>query len=262
MKITHYSYNAFLIEQGAAKVAVDPGQNLWIWRLKSLIPEAEWPGVTHVVITHGDPDHHWQSDRLAKSSGAHVICGRGMTRQVDGQTMVVAPRGRALTSWVPFGKLHSLDVGESITLDGVQIEATRTVHGPIEVPVLGFTYHAQPGPGERVGIGAMGFKITIGATSVLTLGDSVLVPDWAAVTADVLLVPIGGLGADTWTMDVDEALQAVQMIGPRLVIPCHYNAPFLWKRRFAVADDQRFKREVERLGIACEILRYGEATTV
>lgn len=262
LKITHYLYNAFLIEQGRTKVAVDPGQNLWIWRLKSLIPEEQWADVTHLVITHGDPDHHWQSDRLAKASGAHVVCGRGLTRQVDGRTLVVAPRGRALTSWIPFDNLHPLDVGDSISLDGVHFEAVRTVHGPIEVPVLGFRYRAQPGPSERVGLGAMGFKVTVGETSVLTLGDSVLVPEWEEITADVLLLPIGGLGADTWTMDVDEALRAVELIGPRLVVPCHYGVPFLWKRRFGAADDQRFKREVERMGIACEILRYGEATTI
>ena len=85
MKITHYLYNAFLIEDNGVKVAIDPGQNLWIFKLESLIPESEWPGVTHIVITHGDPDHHWQSDRVAKVSGAHVICGKGLTP--DGWTV-------------------------------------------------------------------------------------------------------------------------------------------------------------------------------
>ncbi|NNK31999.1 MAG: metal-dependent hydrolase, partial [Xanthomonadales bacterium] len=53
MKITHYLYNAFLVEEGTAKVAIDPGQNLWLFRLESLIPESEWPGITHLLITHG-----------------------------------------------------------------------------------------------------------------------------------------------------------------------------------------------------------------
>lgn len=260
--ITYYVYNAFVIEHDGVKIAIDPGQNLWLFKLESLIPESQWPGVTHLVITHGDPDHHWQSDRVAKASGAHVICGRGLTREVDGQTLVVAPRGRALTSWVPFENLHPLDVGESITLDGVQIEAVKTVHGPIAVPLLGFTYRAAPGPAERVGIGAMGFKISIGDTSILNLGDTVLVPGWEGLTADVMMVPIGGLGSNTWTMDVDEALEAVELIAPKRVIPCHYNAPFFWKRRFALADDKRFQREVERLGVECTILNYGEALTI
>ena len=100
----------------------------------------------------------------------------------------------------------------------------------------------------------MGFKITIGGISILNLGDTVLLPEWKNTTADVLMLPIGGLGQNTWTMDVDEALEAVKLISPQHVIPCHYSVPLFWKRRFAVADDQRFKREVERLGSTCTIL--------
>jgi L-ascorbate metabolism protein UlaG (beta-lactamase superfamily) len=262
LKITHYLYNAFLLEADGVKVAIDPGQNLWLFKLQSLIPESEWPSVTHLVITHGDPDHHWQSDRVAKVSGAHVICGRGLTRVVDGSRLVVDPRGRALTSWVPFENLRSLEVGDSIELDDVSIEAVKAEHGPIAIPILGFTFRAQPGPNERVGIGAMGFRIKIGDTSVLNLGDTVLLPEWKDLAADVLMLPIGGLGQNTWTMDVDEALEAVKLISPRYVIPCHYNVPLFWKRKFAVADDQRFKREAELLGTECTILHYGESLTI
>lgn len=262
MQITHYLYNAFLVEEGDAKIAIDPGQNLWMFDLRSLIPQEEWPTITHIVITHGDPDHHWQSDRVARVSGAHVVCGLGLTKTQDGQTLVVDPRGRALTSWVQFDNLHSLDVGESIELDGVSIEAVRSVHGPIAVPILGFTIRREPGPDERVGIGSMGFKITIGNTSVLNLGDSLLLPDWEGLRPTVLMLPIGGFGQNTWTMDIDDALQAVELIDPGLVIPCHYNVPFFWKRKFAIADDVRFKREVEALGMECRILGAGDVTTV
>jgi L-ascorbate metabolism protein UlaG (beta-lactamase superfamily) len=262
MKITHYLYNAFLVEENGVKVAIDPGQNLWIFKMESLIPKSQWPTITHIVITHGDPDHHWQSDRVAEVSGAHVICGKDLTRTADGPTLVVDPRGRGLTSWVPLSNLHPLDVGESVSLDGVQFDAVKTVHGPIAIPILGFTFKVQPGPGERVGVGAMGFRITIGDTAVLNLGDTVLLPEWKDISADVLMLPIGGLGQNTWTMDVDEALEAIKLIKPKRVIPCHYSVPLFWKRRFAVADDQRFKREAERLGAECTILKYGEAMTV
>jgi L-ascorbate metabolism protein UlaG (beta-lactamase superfamily) len=262
VKITHYLYNAFLVEAGDAKIAIDPGQNLWMFDLRSLIPEEEWPTITHIVITHGDPDHHWQSDRVASASGAHVVCGLGLTKTQNGQTLVVDPRGRGLTSWVRFDKLHSLDVGETVDLDGVSIEAVRTVHGPIAVPILGFTIRQEPGPDERVGLGSMGFKITIGPQSILTLGDSLLLSDWEGLRPTVLMLPIGGLGQNTWTMDVGEALQAVEVIDPDLVIPCHYNVPFIWKRKFAIADDVRFKREVEALGKECSVLGAGDVVTV
>ena len=262
MKITHYRYNTFVIDVGESRIAIDPGQNLWLFDLKSLIPQAEWPSITHLLITHGDPDHHWQSDRVAAASGAYVVCGKELTKQIDGKTLVVDPRGRALTSWVHFEKLYPLEVGESITLDEVRIEAVRSVHGPIAIPLLGFKLRRQPGPDERVGLGSMGFKITIGEKSVLNLGDSLLLPEWQGLEPDVLMLPIGGLGNNIWTMDVDDALEAVELIGPKLVIPCHYSVPLFWIREFARADDQRFKREVERLGVECEILGYSDSLTV
>ena len=262
MRITHYLYNAFLVEDGDARVVIDPGQNLWIFALRSLIPKEEWPTVTHIVITHGDPDHHWHSDRVAEASGAHVICGTGLTRTRDGNTLVVDPRGRGLTSWIHFDNLHPLDTGESTVLDGVTFEAVRAEHGPIAVPILGFTLRRAPGPNERVGLGSMGFKITFGNKTVLNLGDSLFLPDWAGVRPTVLMLPIGGFGQNTWTMDVDDALQAVELIDPELVIPCHYSVPFLWKRKFAVADDVRFKREIEALGKKCSILGAGDVVTV
>ena len=262
MRITHYLYNAFLVEEGDKRVVIDPGQHLWVFSLKSLIPEEEWSTVTHVVITHGDPDHHWQSDRVAEASGAHVVCGVGLTKTEDGRTLVVDPRGRALTSWIRIDNVHPLDVGESEVLDGVTFEAVRSKHGPIAVPLFGFTLRQRPGPNERVGLGSMGFKITIGDHSVLNLGDSLLLPDWDGLRPTVLMIPIGGLGQNTWTMDVDDALRAVERIDPELVIPCHYNVPFLWKRKMAVADDARFKREVEALGKKCCILGAGDVLTV
>ena len=119
MKIRHYLYNAFLIEDGKTKIAIDPGQNLWMLKLGSLIPKLEWENITHILITHGDPDHHWQSDRVAKVSRAHVVCGKEMTKYENGKTWVINPRGKELTSWITFENVHTLDVGESVTLDEI-----------------------------------------------------------------------------------------------------------------------------------------------
>ena len=262
VKITHYLYNAFLVEDGGTKVAIDPGQNFYIFDFRSLIPEEEWPTVTHIVITHGDPDHHWQSDRVAEASGAPVVCGVGLTKTENGQTLVIDPRGKELTSWVPFDNLHPLDVGDSITLEGVTFETVRAVHGPIEVSLLGFKIRKTPGPGERTGLGAIGFNVSIGDKTILNLGDSLLLNDWDGLQPTVLMIPIGGLGQNTWTMDVDDALQAVEQIDPELVIPVHYNVPFLWKKKIAVADDQDFKRGVEALGKTCCVLGSGDSVTV
>jgi L-ascorbate metabolism protein UlaG (beta-lactamase superfamily) len=258
MKITHYGYNAFLIESGATKIAIDPGQNCALFDLHSLIPEAEWPTVTHLVITHGDPDHHWQSDRVAAASGAHVICGKALTKTENGKTLLVDPRGKELTSWVEFKRVSALDVGESATLDGVGFRALKAVHGVMKIPLLGMTFDRTPGPGERVGIGSTGFEITLDGKRLVNLGDSLLQPEWEGLAPDVLMIPIGGIVS----MDVPAALEAVRLIAPKSVIPCHYNVPFILKKRYATADDAAFKRDTERLGIDCRILRVGEAVVL
>jgi L-ascorbate metabolism protein UlaG (beta-lactamase superfamily) len=258
MRIKHFLYNSFLIESGNKKIAIDPGQYFSIFNFTSLIPEAEWESITHILITHGDPDHHWQSDRVAKASNAPVVCGKDLAKVDNGKTLLVDPRGKGLTSWVPFKNAHPLHVGESVTLGDVEIEAVKSVHGPISVPVLWFRLRKKPGPGERVGIGSMGFKIKLDGKTIVNLGDSILQKEWAGLRPDLLMLPIGGLGENTWTMDISDALEAVEIIAPEKVIPCHYNAPFLWIKNIAPADDQLFKREVAKLGIECIILRQGD----
>jgi len=258
MKIRHFLYNSFLIENDGNKIAIDPGQNLWIFKPGSLIPKSEWKNVTHILITHGDPDHHWQSDRLAEASNAPIVCGKDLAKFEEGQTLLVDPRGKGLTSWVPFKKVHPLDIGESAILGDVEIEAIRSKHGPVRIPILWFRITKHPGPGERVGIGSVGFKIRLDGKTIVNLGDSVLQKEWAGLEPDVLMLPIGGLGDNTWTMDVADALEAVKLVKPKRVIPCHYNVPFLWIRNIAPANDQLFKREVEKLGIECSIMQYGD----
>jgi len=262
MKIKHFLYNAFLIESGANKIAIDPGQHLGIFNLSSLIPKAEWPSITHILITHGDPDHHWQSDRVAQASGAPVVCGKQMTKVEDGKTLVVAPRGKELTSWIPFDDVYPLETGDSVVLGDVEVTAVKSVHGPIKVPLFGFNVVKQPGPNERVGIGSTGFEIRLEDKRIVNLGDSIYLEEWTGLKPDVLMLPIGGLGDNTWTMDTTEALQAVKRIAPKLVIPCHYNVPFFWIKNIAKADDHWFQSEVEKLGIECRILRANDALEI
>jgi L-ascorbate metabolism protein UlaG (beta-lactamase superfamily) len=75
---------------------------------------------------------------------------------------------------------------------------------------------------------------------------------------DVLMIPIGGAGGNIWTMDVADAIEAVKLISPKMVIPCHYNVSFFWIKNINPANDQLFKSEVEKLGIECNIMQYGD----
>ena len=98
MKIKHYLYNAFIIENGKVKIAIDPGAKfLYFFRLTTLIPKSEWKDITHIFVTHGDIDHYWHSDRVAEASNAPIICNRTMIREINGKTLILGPRDKGLT---------------------------------------------------------------------------------------------------------------------------------------------------------------------
>ncbi|MFC2041831.1 MBL fold metallo-hydrolase, partial [Chloroflexota bacterium] len=130
------------------------------------------------------------------------------------------------------------------------------------VPLLGLGLKQRPGPGERVGLGAMGFKINIDNKNIVNLGDSLLQKEWEGLSPDVLMIPIGGMGGGIWTMDEADALEAVRLISPKKVVPCHYNASMFWMRNVAPADAEMFKREVEKMGIECTIMKSGDEVIV
>ena len=258
MKIKHYLYNAFIIENDKVKIAIDPGQNLYLFKLGSLIPKLEWSSITHILVTHGDPDHFWQADRLAEASKAPVVCGKELVKQVGSETLLLAPRGRGVQYPTHLEKVYPLDVGEAVTLDGVTIEGLKALHGLLIVKFLGLKLlNEKPGPGERIGLGAIGFKINIDNKVIVNLGDTLLQREWEGLRPDILMIPIGGQETKN-TMNVEEALEAVKMMSPKKVIPCHYNCGFLLSRKLNSADDQLFKREVEKMGIECTIMRYGD----
>jgi L-ascorbate metabolism protein UlaG (beta-lactamase superfamily) len=53
MKIRHYLYNTFIIQNDQVKIVIDPGQNLYLFKLSSLIPKSEWSTISHILVTHG-----------------------------------------------------------------------------------------------------------------------------------------------------------------------------------------------------------------
>jgi L-ascorbate metabolism protein UlaG (beta-lactamase superfamily) len=116
------------------------------------------------------------------------------------------------------------------------------------------------GPKERVGWGAIGFEIRLDDKSLVNLGDTLLQQEaWEHIKEpDVQMIPIGGKLIHN-TMDEKEALQAVEVMQPHLVIPCHYNCPAFFTTKYNPDDDRMFKDEVEKRGSKCFLLGRGES---
>ena len=264
MKITFYGYNTFIIESGDKKIAIDPGALFMYWfRFTSVIPKTEWESITHLFITHGDPDHYWHADRVANASNAQVICNKTMVRQVKGKTLMLGPRAKGVAFTAEFNHLNLLSVDETIELDGMSITGVKATHGDLVLKIGPFTKTVKTGPNERIGWGSIGFDIRIDGKRLVNLGDTLLHKnEWQSIKApDVLMIPIGGKVAHN-TMNEEEAVQAVKEIQPKLVIPCHYNCAGLFSKSLNPADDQLFKKEVERIGSHCKILGIGDSLEI
>jgi L-ascorbate metabolism protein UlaG (beta-lactamase superfamily) len=264
MNITFYGYNTFVIESGDKKIAIDPGALfLYYFRLTTLISKSEWNEITHIFVTHGDPDHYWHTDRVAKASDAPVICNNTMVRNINGRALMLGPRDKGLAFTTPIKRVHPISVDETIQLDGMSITGLKATHGPLVLKLGPFSKTVHPGPEERVGWGAIGFKIQLDGKTIVNLGDTLLhTNEWASIkNPGVLMIPIGGKAAHN-TMDEEEALQAVRMMEPKLVIPCHYNCPAFFSKTFNPADDTMFKHAVEQTEAECVILHEDESIEI
>ncbi len=80
----------------------------------------------------------------------------------------------------------------------------------------------------------VGYVIEINGQRIYHAGDTDLIPEMSELKdIDVALLPIGG----TYTMDVTEALQAVNIIAPKIAIPMHYG-----KLSGTKMDAEKFKQ--------------------
>ncbi len=264
MKITHYLYNTFLIETSNLKIAIDPGALfLYYFRLTTLIPESEWHNITHIFVTHGDPDHYWHTDRVAEASGAAIICNETMLRDVSGSKVMLAPRGKGLTFTTAMNNVHTIAVNETLELDGLVIRGIKATHGSLVLKIGPFSRTFTPGANERIGWGAIGFDIDIDGKRIVNLGDTLLhANEWSVIRKpDILMIPIGGRTAHN-TMHEDDALEAVRIMQPTKVIPCHYNCPGFFTKKYNPANDAYFRKEAEKLGAECVILSNAESIAI
>jgi len=85
--------------------------------------------------------------------------------------------------------------------------------------------------------------------------------EWEGLKPDVLMIPIGGSVVKN-TMGEKEALEAVKIISPKKVIPCHYDCPALVSKKLNPANPDAFKSGVEKIGIECNIMQYGDKIEV
>lgn len=262
MEITFYGFNTFLVKSKDKSILIDPGGGLYLFKgwLKSLVPPSEWADITHIFVTHGDPDHYWHVDRIAQRSGAPVICNKTMVQEKNFKPLLLGPRDRGLSFSTEIKNLYTISPFKTINVDEVKVTGIPTAHGPLTIKLGPFSKTINPGPNARIGWGSIGFEIRFDNKVMVNLGDTLIHrKEWKTINSpDVLMLPIGG-GKVHNTMNEKEALETVEMIKPKLVIPCHYNCAVLHRKKANPANEKYFHDEVKKLGYNCALLRINES---
>ena len=99
------------------------------------------------------------------------------------------------------------------------------------------------------------YKISDGEYTLLHMGDIGHVPGQNITDlmkpVDVLMIPVGG----TFTVDAEQAVEIVEILKPKLVIPMHYRTTYL---KFEISSVDEFAKHFERIEYVSGMIDLGE----
>jgi L-ascorbate metabolism protein UlaG (beta-lactamase superfamily) len=187
----HYiGHAAFELTDGSTTILIDP----FITGNPSATVAAEQLSPDVILLTHGHGDHYGDVVAIAKRTGATVVAVTEIAGELQAEGLA---------------DVRDPNIGGTVNFDWGSVKL---------VPA----WHTSTTPKGTVSLPA-GLIIEFAGKTVYHLGDTALFGDLELIGArhaiDVALVPIGGY----YTMDRDDAVEAVRMLGATQVIPCHYN---------------------------------------
>jgi L-ascorbate metabolism protein UlaG (beta-lactamase superfamily) len=100
--------------------------------------------------------------------------------------------------------VRAVKPGDKVDLQGMMIEV---------VPAYNLNKAFHPKSSNWIG-----FVVTIGDKVIYYAGDTDFIPEMESIKADIAIVPVGGV----FTMNAEEAAQAINTIKPQVAIPIHY----------------------------------------
>lgn len=197
VSLTWLGHAAFRIDSpGGKRVYLDP----WLSNPKAPAGAQDVERVDILALTHGHDDHVGEAIDLGKRFSPRVVAIFELASWLES-------RGVEGASALGMNKGGTQDV------DGIKFTMTHALHSS------GFT-----GDGEPVYLGEpAGFVIQFeNGTKVYFTGDTAVFGDMQLIgriyEPDVAVLPIGG----HFTMSPREAAVALELIGVRRCVPCHY----------------------------------------
>lgn len=224
---TYYGHACFSIKDESHTLLFDP--------FLTGNPQASMPAsdlhADYILLTHGHKDHLGDAIPVATRCGATVIAAYELA-------MYCEHRGATV---------HAMGIGGSYEFPFGRVKLTQAIHGSAMI--------SEDGVIEYLG-NPCGFLVRIGGKTYYNAGDTGLFGDMEMIgrlyKPDIAILPIG----DNYTMGIDDAVEAVKMIKPKLVIPIHYNTfPVIMQ------DPYVFVKKLGKLA-RCVVLKPGDTYQV
>ncbi len=224
IKIKYFGHSAFSINDGAHDLIIDP------FITGNPVAQAKVSDIhsKYIVVTHGHGDHLGDTVALAKQNDGLAIAVNELANYLHKEGI----------------NAHNMHIGGAYNFPFGRLKFTIAHHGSADND--GF-YLGNPA----------GVVISMGGKNIYHTGDTGLFYDMKLIgemtPIDVMLVPIG----DNFTMGIDDAVKAAQLVKPKLVVPMHYNT-------FPVIEQnsEEFRDKVEAIGIKCKIMQVNEIITL
>lgn len=163
-----------------------------------------------ILITHEHFDHFSIED---------------IKKVIDDKTVLVATND-CLSSLNKFNnQMKIVGPGSKLEINGIIIEAVSSYNiNKFRAPKIPFH------PKED---GKVGYIIEINRKRLYITGDTDIIPEMQGIkNIDIMTIPVSG----TYVMTAEEAAKVVEIIKPKVAIPCHYGSVV-----GSIEDAKRFK---------------------
>jgi L-ascorbate metabolism protein UlaG (beta-lactamase superfamily) len=225
MELTWLGHASFRLDAGGKRIYIDPFLN---GNPKTPDSEKDPERADIIAVTHGHGDHVGDTVDIAKKHGSTVVAPVELADWIGNQGVE---------------NVRDPNKGGTVEVDGIRFTMTNAHHS------------SSNNDGEYMGE-PCGIVVRADGKSVYFAGDTCVFGDMQLIgrlySPDVAVLPIG----DHYTMGPDEAALAVELLGVKRVVPCHFGTfPPL------VGTPDALQEKVGS-GVTVERIEPGESVTI